>query len=138
MFKPHRLIATCLAGLGIASVAPAASAQTWGIHIASKHVPAKNYNNVNPGVYYRSEENWTGGIYRNSLRRTSAYAGYTFEYARFGVTMGGVTGYDHAVQPLFVPTARLFTTQGVTARVAFIPRVEKRIGSHVLHLMLEF
>jgi len=28
--------------------------------------------------------------------------------------------------------------QGVTARIAFIPRVEKRIGSHVIHLMLEF
>jgi hypothetical protein len=26
----------------------------------------------------------------------------------------------------------------VTARVAYIPRVEKRIGSHVLHLMLEY
>jgi len=136
--QPRLLIAACLAGLGLASFAPAACADTIGFHLASKHIPAKRYNNTNPGIYYRTDDDWTAGIYRNSLRRTSAYAGYTFEYGRFGVTAGGVTGYDHAVQPLFVPTVSLFTVQGVTARVAFIPRVEKRIGSHVLHLMVEF
>jgi hypothetical protein len=141
MFLPRLFNAACLAGLAgltLAAFAPAASAETWGLHIASKHIPAKRYNNSNPGAYYRSDENWTVGAYHNSLRRNSVYAGYTLEHGRFGVTMGGVTGYDHAVQPLFVPTVSLFTVQGVTARIAFIPRVEKRIGSHVLHLMLEF
>ncbi|NKI94465.1 hypothetical protein [Rhizobacter sp. SG703] len=127
-----------LVGLAVAAFTPAASAESWGLHIASKHIPAKRYNNSNPGAYYRSDDNWTIGAYHNSLRRNSVYAGYTLEHGRFGVTMGGVTGYDHAVQPLFVPTVSLFTVQGVTARIAFIPRVEKRIGSHVLHLMLEF
>ena len=39
---------------------------------------------------------------------------------------------------LLVPSVVLFTLDGVAARVAYIPRVEKRIGSHVLHLMIEY
>ena len=37
-----------------------------------------------------------------------------------------------------VPSVVLLSVQGVSARLAFIPRVEKRIESHVLHLMVEF
>jgi hypothetical protein len=42
------------------------------------------------------------------------------------------------VQPLLVPSVSLGTWYGVTPRIAYIPRVEKKIGSHVLHLMVEF
>jgi hypothetical protein len=49
-----------------------------------------------------------------------------------------VTGYFHKVQPLLVPSLSLFTYRGVTPRVAYIPQVEKKVGAHVLHLMVEF
>lgn len=118
--------------------APCALAQTFGVHLVSHHAPAKIYNNTNPGVYYRTAEGWTAGIYSNSLSRTSVYAGYTWKFGVFDVTTAAVTGYFHTVQPLLVPSISLFTWHGVTPRIAYIPRVEKKIGSHVVHLMLEF
>jgi hypothetical protein len=131
------LLLPCLLAAGGLTATPA-RAGTLGLHLASAHLPQRHFNNTNPGLYYRSDEGWTAGAYRNSLRRTSAYAGYTWGWGRLAVTGGAVTGYADNVQPLLVPSVVLLSVQGVSARVAFIPRVEKRIGSHVLHLMVEF
>jgi hypothetical protein len=120
-----------------AATSPAA-AGTVGVHLASKHFPARQFNNVNPGVYWRSDAGWTLGGYRNSLERTSLYAGYSWQWGPLALTGGGVTGYAERVQPLLVPSLALCTVDGVTARVAFIPRVEKRIESHVVHFTVEF
>jgi hypothetical protein len=122
----------------LALLATGARADTVGLHLASVHMPARHFNNTNPGVYYRSDDGWTAGGYHNSLRRTSAYAGFTWQYGALGLTAGGVTGYHETVQPMLVPSLRLFAHQGVSARLAFIPQVEKRIGSNVLHLMVEY
>jgi len=116
----------------------AAHAGTIGVHLASVHLPQRHFNNTNPGLYYRTDAGWTAGAYRNSLRRTSAYAGRTWDWGRFSLTGGAVTGYTEEVQPLLVPSVRVVTAHGMTARVAFIPRVEKRIESHVLHLTVEY
>jgi len=118
-------------------VTSAPKKDTLGFHLFSRHFPSNDYNNVNPGIYYRLAEGPTAGIYRNSLRRTSVYAGYTLEWGRFGLTAGAVTGYTDGVQPLLVPSMALFTYRGVTTRLIFIPRVEKRIDSHVLHFVVE-
>jgi hypothetical protein len=129
--------ASCAAAACIAA-APPAVAGTWGLHLVSHHFPARDFNNINPGVYWRGDAGWTLGAYRNSLERTSAYAGYSWKWRTLALTAGGVTGYADDVQPLLVPSLALFSVRGVTARVAFIPRVEKRIESHVLHLMVEY
>jgi hypothetical protein len=128
------LIASLLAA-GV--FAPPAAAGTVGVHLGSIHFPQRDFNNSNPGLYYRSDGGWTVGAYRNSLRRTSAYAGHTWQWDRLALTAGGVTGYADRVQPLLVPSYAFLRTQAFSLRVAFIPRVEKRIESHVLHLMLE-
>lgn len=127
-----------LVAMAALMVVPCAQAGTIGLHIGSQHFPAKRYNNVNPGVYYRTDEGWTVGDYRNSLRRNSFYAGYTWKFGQLDVTTAAVTGYFHKVQPLLVPSWSLFTYQGITPRLAYIPRVEKKIGSHVVHLMIEY
>ena len=133
-----RLLRLLLLAAATFTLAPSAWASTIGLHLASHHIPAKNYNNSNPGIYYRTSEGWTVGDYRNSLRRNSFYAGYTWKFGALDVTTAAVTGYFHKVQPLLVPSLSLFTYQGITPRVAYIPRVEKRIGAHVLHLMIEY
>jgi hypothetical protein len=134
MLCPARL---AFAALALAA-ASCAQAHTIGLHLFSHHAPEKTYNNVNPGIYYRHTDGWTAGIYRNSLRHTSVYAGYTWKYKALDVTVAGVSGYFHTVQPLLVPSLSLGTWGGVTPRIAYIPRVEKKIGSHVIHLMVEF
>ncbi|HMC15998.1 MAG TPA: hypothetical protein VKI18_10225 [Albitalea sp.] len=138
MFRCLWIASRGLAALALAACAGAASAGTFGAHVGSLHFPQAGFNNFNPGAYYRSDSGWTAGAYVNSLRRGTVYGGYTWEAGRFGLTGGAITGYGHGVLPLLVPSAALFTHHGVTARVAYIPRVEKRIGSHVLHLMLEY
>jgi len=134
---PRVALAVLVTAAALSASLPA-RALTFGLHLASVHVPARHFNNVNPGLYVRTDAGWTAGAYENSLRRTSAYVGYTWEHGRFAVTGGAVTGYAEKVQPLLVPSVKLLTLRGATARVAFIPRVEKRIESHVLHLMVEF
>jgi hypothetical protein len=138
MFRSLWIASRQLAMLGLWAWVGTASAGTLGAHVASMHFPQRDFNNFNPGVYYRSDEGWTAGAYLNSLRHGSVYGGYTWQHGRFGVTGGAITGYGHGLQPLLVPSVVLFTYQGVAARLAYIPRVEKRIGSHVLHLMLEY
>ena len=137
MSCPLRL---ALLAVALASAASTAQAQehTFGLHLASYHAPEKTYNNLNPGLYWRHPDGWTAGFYRNSIRRDSLYVGYTWKYGRLDITTAAVTGYFHTVQPLLVPSVSLFTWRGITPRIAYIPRVEKKIGSHVLHLMVEF
>lgn len=139
MLCPARL---ALLAVALAAAVPGAHAQTqthtFGLHLVSYHAPEKTYNNTNPGLYYRHPDGWTAGFYRNSLRRDSIYVGYTWKYGILDITTAGVSGYFHKVQPLLVPSVSLGTWYGVTPRIAYIPRVEKKIGSHVLHLMLEF
>lgn len=129
--------ASCAAAV-LAAAAPPATAGTVGLHLASKHFPTRDFNNVNPGVYWRADAGWMVGAYRNSLERTTVYAGYNWQWRALALTAGAATGYAEKVQPLLVPSLALFTVEGVTARVAFIPRVEKRIESHVLHFLVEF
>lgn len=133
-----RYLALCAATLAMLIAAPRAEAGTVGLHLVSAHLPKRNFNNTNPGLYYRSDSGWTTGVYNNSLSRASVYGGYSLQYRALALTVGGVTGYQHDVQLIVVPSVALFTVHGVTTRVAFIPRVEKRIASHVLHLMVEY
>ena len=138
MPRPFYHAVATAAALLLCAAAPGVHADTVGLHLGSLHIPAKDYNNTNPGAYVRLDNGWTGGLYRNSLRETSVYAGYTWTRGAFSVTAGGVSGYFDSLQPLLVPSVALFTAHGITTRIAFIPRVEKKIGAHVVHLMLEF
>jgi hypothetical protein len=131
------LIAACTA-LGLSLIAPRAAADTFGLHLASVHIPKNDYNNVNPGVYYRMDSGWTAGFYRNSIRNESFYAGYTLTWYFLDVTVGGVTGYTDPVQVLVVPSISFPQSNNMRLRLAYIPRVEKRIDSHVVHLMAEY
>jgi hypothetical protein len=129
----------CLSALAAAILPSVASAQVIGVHVASQHIPYKQrYNNLNPGLYYRTPEGWVGGFYLNSLTRTSLYVGRTLEHGKFAVTLAAVSGYTHPVQALVVPSVEVGEVAGARVRLAYIPRVEKRIGSHVLHLMVEY
>src|SRR5687768_5347830 len=108
------LVAALIAASAFAS--PAA-AGTVRLHLGSIHFPQRDFNNSNPGLYYRSDAGWTAGAYRNSLRRTSAYAGHTWQWDRLALTAGGVTGYSDRLQPLLVPSYAFLRTQAFSLRV---------------------
>lgn len=117
-----------------------ASAETViGLHLGGQHYPQKEQNNVNPGVYIRSDDGWTAGAYHNSHRKLSAYAGRTWDRDFYGmrpaVTAGLITGYRHAVLPMLIPSVATPAVDGWRARVAYVPKFEK--NSTVLHLSVE-
>lgn len=138
----------------------AAQAQTTiGLHLASHHFEQRDYQrNFNPGIYVRTEDGWTAGVYRNTLGRTSVYGGYTIG-DQVALTVGVVSGYQirhewapplpggqcsngpppcyrelgtshHALNLMVAPSVRLGP-----ARVSFIPGLGN--ASSVLHLSIE-
>jgi hypothetical protein len=140
--------------------APAA-AQTVGLHIGSAHIPASDHlNNVNPGAYVRYDSGATAGFYRNSYKRLSVYAGWTWERGPFALTVGGITGYKRSDVPctgdrlakgythcwdgsrstalslLVAPSVALPDVFGITPRVTVLPKIESK-GSTVIHLAVE-
>ena len=111
-----------------------------GAHLHTAHFGQghERMNDNNPGLYVMAD-NLTAGIYYNSERATSVYAGYTWATAdgRFALTVGGVTGYRQArVMPLVVPSYRHGLVDGYAARVSFLPRPPKG-GVGGVHLSVE-
>lgn len=127
----------------LASSATAISAQTFGLHVGSWH-SEPGYNNSNPGVYGSTADGWTAGTYYNSIRRQSAYAGWTGRrdvnaYVSAEVALGLVTGYKVApVLPLVAPSVVLHGTSGPAARITVLPKFFDAQGASVVHLSLEW
>lgn len=117
--------------LGVAAPRPAA-AGTLGIHIGSHHFPSKEYNNVNPGVYYIADDGATVGTYYNSERRQSVYAGWTFDSGPWRLQVGAITGYQGRVLPLVAPSVAL----GHGFRLTVLPKLERN-GAAVAHITWE-
>jgi hypothetical protein len=150
------------AATAFASCTPApATAATYGLHVSTVHIPASDHlNNVNPGAYVRYDNGATAGFYRNSYKRLSVYAGWTWESGPFALTVGGITGYKRvdvpctgdrleagftrcwdgssssAISPLIAPSVVLPDVLGVTPRVTVLPKIESK-GSTVIHLAVE-
>lgn len=73
----------------------AIAAVSVGLHLGSVHVPAKDYQrNTNPGVFVMGDE-FVGGVYANSIGRTTVYGAYRHELGHgFSVAAGLGTGYQ--------------------------------------------
>lgn len=81
-------------------------------------------NEAHPAIGYVAPSGWGGGVYKNSLGKTSVYAGKEFRWPLnglldAGLQVGGVTGYPMA--PI-VP--------------AILPGLIGKLGDHELSLML--
>jgi hypothetical protein len=73
-----------------------ACAQTIGAHVATGHFKAGSHTG-SPGLYVRFASGVVVGGYRNSLttpeRRTSFYVAQTWEFDRYALLAGVVSGY---------------------------------------------
>jgi len=131
----------CGAAIILFAMSCLAQAQTVGLHLLSAHQKG-GYHSVTPGLYIRSSNGLTAGIYRNSCGRISTYVGMTWEHDAAlspAITIGAVTGYPSApVMPLLVPSVAMKIEQNMSARLALIPKPPT--GSHsssALHFSLE-
>jgi len=70
------------------------------LHLASVHLTAGDYNEFNPGIGVSCGQ-YHAGIYRNSIRRTTIYAGRSWEWCRgpacAGVLLVAASGYKSPV-----------------------------------------
>lgn len=131
---------TALLGILVLALLPSkACAQeryTAGLHLATWH-DSDNLSGRNRGVYLRSPDGWTVGVYRNSYRRDSVYAGRSFTRPHragdIGLIVGAVTGYPAGTLPLVAPSVRLGP-----ARLTLIPKVHKAQTATGVHLSIEF
>lgn len=121
----------------------ACHADTFGLHLGSKHFPDKDFNNFNPGAYYRWDSGWTVGGYYNSERRASFYGGKQWDWQlasgiQANLMAGAVTGYG-GIKPLIVPSLTFGTGGGSMPkfRLTYLPRVEKG-GAAVVHVAVEW
>lgn len=135
-------LAFALFCLALTLLPKSCSADTLGLHVGSQHFPARNYNNFNPGAYYRWDSGWTVGGYYNSVRRFSFYFGRQWDYGltpglSANLTAGAVTGYADKLRPLLVPSFTFGDFSGPKFRLAYLPRVEKG-GAAVVHVAVEW
>lgn len=129
-----------LVGLSIA-LAVNSFAQVWtSVTVGSRHFDRGadfNERNLGIGVEVVKSENGrlVGGVYRNSIDRTSAYAGYTWAPeilpgARLGMVGGVVTGYRLSPAPMLAPVLML-EGKHVGANVILVPSVGKDVPGMV-------
>lgn len=113
-----------------------------GLHLASAH-SVDTYNNVNPGVYVVAECGATAGVFYNSQRRVSVYAGWTLESGPFWASAALATGYGwegekaRALTPIGMIGLRRDIGPASRMRVGYIPKLGRWNDSHVVHLMIE-
>ena len=107
-----------------------------GIHLGTYHFDRNaNYREFNPGIYV-IKDGWTAGVYANSEYANSVYAGYSFQYSNFGLTIGGVTGYSSGVKPMLVPSYKI---PGTYVRISYLPQVPDAVkNTQALHISFEF
>ncbi len=126
----------------------AAQTTTLGLHTWSYHDHG-NFNNENYGLYLE-HNGYTGGFYKNSLNKDSAYVGYTLQWAlpenplfQSAALMGGVvSGYrtrsyphDYSVMGAFSLKHDFTEQQGF--RLSVLPTHRKSPANYVLHLSYE-
>jgi hypothetical protein len=125
-----------------------AHAQTVGLHIGSHHFPQTGQNNANPGIYVMTEDLWTAGIYKNSGRKTTVYAGKGYHLGPIDIGAALATGYKRecnengcwgfsrwAITPVVTLSYAAPAILGVSPRVWFSPPVGN--ASAVVHVSLE-
>jgi hypothetical protein len=109
------------------------------LHIASAHIPARNYNNFNPGIAAQfacsKAINFQAGTYFNSNQRQTFYAGVVYEPKKFPVffSLSAATGYQSYPIPLPMFGFKL----GSHIRIGFIPYAGQINDSGVAHLLLQ-
>ena len=137
-----------LAHLLFQTHALAQESTTLGIHTFSYH-NSGNYNDITPGLYLE-RNHFVVGAYHNSIRNTSVYAGYTWDwplppnpvFQAVSFTGGLATGYRHKgynsdVSLLAATSLRHDLDSRQALRLTILPLNKRSTASYVLHLSYE-
>lgn len=132
--RPRPAPPRCVAALACALLAPAAAAESYQLHLVSKHADSGDHNEENYGIGYRGDGRSApvAGYYTNSLFRDSFYAGWNWRLPwRLSATGAVVTGYTGASSKLIggelLPLPMLHwrpLNAPVTPMVSYVPTDE--------------
>jgi len=97
----------------------------------SKHIGTdRKFNENNYGLGYKSNDGYLGGIYKNSLGKTSLYGGKEFSTdpvtdanIRLAIVLGLVSGYNKSVIPMALPEILMGNKEHEVA-LGFVPRIK--------------
>ncbi len=100
------------------------------IHAASYHPDVRSYNEINPGIGFRSYNDKTFfaiGAYKNSISKESAYIGAGIKVASYknvdvSLTAGIITGYILPIAPFVIPEFSV-NFKNVKLLINYIPKV---------------
>lgn len=123
-------------------------ADTWlDVTLTSYHFkrePKHNERNYGLGFEYDVEDRWRliGGFYKNSLWKTSVYAGASYSAWiegpwRLSFAMGGISGYAPGMIPIVVP-ALSYEGSRVGANLFVAPPYKESPGVAGLQVKLRF
>lgn len=113
-----------------------------GLHLNSYHTNTKeNYNNDNPGVYFRYD-NWIVGTYKNSIRKQTTYVAKSFvsESCRYELVLGAAAGYRIPVMPMLGVGINFDiseVSEKTKLKILIAPSVNKSVNGAVFHAVLE-
>ena len=121
---------------------------TLGIHALSYH-NSGHYNDITPGLYLE-RNHFVIGAYHNSIRNTSFYAGYTWDwplppnpvFQAVSFTGGLATGYRHKgynrdLSVLGAASLRHDLDNRQALRLSILPLHKRSSANYVLHLSYE-
>lgn len=115
-----------------------------GLHLASWHSDPR-FSGVNPGVYAQTDCGVVAGAYRNSERRLTVYAGWSFDpddspvwaSAAIATGYGPPEGKARPVTPIAMVGLKRDLGARLRVRVGYVPRLGRFNQTHVVHLMIE-
>ena len=136
-----RFAVDCLLVIVFLGLAGAALAQTSVmLNVGSEHLEDGDYCETNQGLglAYGSSFKALGGFYKNSMCRTSWYAGTTYQPLAWGKFRAGavamvVNGYE---SPLSLAAGAVFAYEGLLS-VIWIPNKRGQFNRGVLGLQME-
>jgi hypothetical protein len=105
-----------------------------GLHIGSYH-ESPGFNNANPGIFFRTENDYIIGAYYNSVENPTVYVVKDIKAPgrldHFSVAVGLATGYQYApLTPVATFNYRFDNGFGLT----HVPHVAKINNGAVYHL----
>lgn len=139
------ILAAAAAGLTLATSAIAADTFLTIPGISYHLQRHRGYNEINTGIGLEHElsADWRlgGGVYRNSIRKDSYYAGaiytpYTIYGVKIGTSLGIVTGYGNPL-PMALPTL-IYEGREYGVNVVLVPPIAAAAKSGVIGMQMKW
>lgn len=100
-------------------------ADTIGMNLVSEHSPNphRQFQDVNPGLYYKHASGFGFGVYWNSYDKLAGHVDYTTpEWHYLSITGTLASGYPQLpILPIIMPSVRIPIYREYSLRLGYIP-----------------